>query len=311
MLKDISALLERDQTIVLPGAANAITARLIEEAGFEAAYVTGAGIANTFLGVPDIGLLSLTEIAFHVAAMRDAVQVPLIVDADTGFGNAVNVWRAVRTLEAAGADAIQIEDQTFPKRCGHFVGTEVIDALEMADKITAACEARRNPRSLIIARTDARAELGIVEACRRANLYREAGADMTFVEAPQTVAEVEFVAREVPGPKFLNVVQGGVTPEVSIEQLSELGYTFALFANLALLATIQAVRQTLMRLHSNVPSSDDPPLASWDDRQRLVRKPEFDALAERYGGERVRPRGQLAGSRPQTMNGEVTRDEPA
>jgi 2-methylisocitrate lyase-like PEP mutase family enzyme len=303
MVVELTAFLERDQTTVVPGAANAITARLIEEVGFNAAYVTGAGIANTFLGVPDIGLISLTELTQHVAAMREAVQIPLIVDADTGFGNAVSVWRTVRALERAGADAIQIEDQTFPKQCGHFLHTAVIDASEMADKITAACEARRDPGCLIIARTDARAELGVDEACRRANMYRDAGADIAFVEALQAVAEIELIAREVPGPKVLNVVRGGITPELPIERISELGYTFALFANLALLAGIHAVRETLAHLHGAIGSSDEPPIASWDDRQRLVRKPAFDALANRYSREAGRERDQLAGGGLQIVNG--------
>src|SRR5271165_4347304 len=303
MVTELTALLRRDQTTVLPGAANALTARLIEEVGFAAAYVTGAGIANTFLGVPDIGLLGVTELALHVSAMREAVQIPLIVDADTGFGNAVNVWRTVRVLERAGADAIQIEDQTFPKRCGHFADKAVIDAWEMADKVTAACEARRGPGCLIIARTDARAELGMDEACRRANLYREAGADIAFVEAPQTVEEIGFIAREVPGPKILNVVRGGVTPELPIERISELGYTFALFANLALLAGIHAVRETLTHLHSNAGLGDEPPIASWDDRQRLVKKPEFDELGKRYSGE-AGPRERSPGGRLHIVGGE-------
>jgi 2-methylisocitrate lyase-like PEP mutase family enzyme len=310
MAIELTAVLKRDQTTLLPGAPNAITARLIEEVGFEAAYVTGAGIANTFLGVPDIGLLTLTELASHVSAMREAVHIPLIVDADTGFGNAVSVWWTVRALERAGADAIQIEDQTSPKRCGHFKDTAVIDASEMADKITAACEARRSPNCLIIARTDARAELGIDEACRRANLYRDAGADIAFVEAPQSLAEIEIVAREVPGPKVLNIVRGGVTPELPTERLSELGYTFALFANLALLASIQAMRETLAYLRSNAGSGsesvpgDQPPTATWDERQRLVRKPEFDALAASYGGDAGRARGRFTVDRSRAVNGE-------
>lgn len=281
----ISELLLREHTTVLPGAPNALTARLIEDVGFDAVYVTGAGVANTFLGVPDIGLLTVTELTQHVAAMREAVKLPLIVDADTGFGNAVNVWRTVKALETAGANAIQIEDQTFPKRCGHFTDKAVIEASEMTDKIAAACDARRDPACLIIARTDARYQFGLDEACRRAKLYRDAGADILFVEAPQTVDEIEIVAREVEGPKILNLVHGGVTPHPPMERISELGYSFALFANLALLAGIRAMRASLEYLHGHVDNGEEPPVASWDERQRLVRKPEFDALSERYGGD--------------------------
>lgn len=286
-------LIARPSATVLPGAPNALTARLVEDAGFEAVYVTGAGIANTFLGVPDIGLLTVTELCSHVAAMREAVAIPMIVDADTGFGNAVNVWRTVRSLESAGADAIQLEDQTFPKRCGHFADKFVIDAAEMVDKVAAACEARRDVNCLIVARTDARAELGLDEACRRVNLYREAGADITFLEAPQTVEEIEIVARDVPGPKLLNLVHGGVTPHLPTERISELGYTFALYANLPLLASIRAVTETLAHLrgdHGGRDNGSGPPIASWDERQRIVRKSEFDALGRRFGrGGRPQP----------------------
>lgn len=285
-MTQLQELISRPSATVLPGAPNALTARLVEDAGFEAVYVTGAGIANTFLGVPDIGLLTVTELCSHVAAIREAVDMPLIVDADTGFGNAVNVWRTVRALERAGANAVQIEDQTFPKRCGHFADKSVIDAAEMIDKIAAACDARRDANCLIVARTDARYEFGLDEACRRGNLYREAGADIVFVEAPTTVEEVEIVAREVGGPKILNLVHGGVTPHIPTEQISELGYSFALFANLALLAGIHAMRETLGRLHSGTDEGHEPPIASWEERQRLVRKSEFDELDGRYGSSR-------------------------
>jgi 2-methylisocitrate lyase-like PEP mutase family enzyme len=278
----LTDLIAAPSTTVLPGAPNALTARLVEDAGFDAVYVTGAGIANTFLGVPDIGLLTLTELTAHVAAIREAVRIPLIVDADTGFGNAVNVWRTVRALESAGADAIQLEDQTFPKRCGHFADKSVIDASEMVDKIAAARDARRDADCLIVARTDARYEFGLDEACRRGNLYRSAGADILFIEAPQTTEEVEIVAREVAGPKILNLVHGGVTPHVPTDRISELGYSFALFANLPLLASIHAVRATLAHLHADADEGHEPPLASWDERQRLVRKAEFDELGRKY-----------------------------
>ncbi len=278
----LQELIGRPTATVLPGAPNALTARLVEDVGFEAVYVTGAGIANTFLGVPDIGLLTLTELCEHVGAIREAVDIPLIVDADTGFGNAVNVWRTVRALERAGANAIQIEDQTFPKRCGHFADKSVIDADEMADKIAAACDARRDAGTLIVARTDARYQFGLDEACRRGNLYREAGADLVFVEAPTTIEEVEIMAREVAGPKILNLVHGGVTPHVPAARVSELGYSFALYANLALLASVHAMRDVLGRLHAGIDADRQLPIASWDERQRLVRKDEFDDLGRRY-----------------------------
>jgi 2-methylisocitrate lyase-like PEP mutase family enzyme len=279
--RQLRDLLARPETLVVPGAGNALTARIIEDVGFEAAYLSGAAIANWFLGSPDIGLTSLTEVAVHLAAVREAVSLPLIVDADTGFGNVLNTWHTVRVLERAGADAIQLEDQTFPKRCGHFAGKSVISAEEMVDKIAIAVEARSDPDLLIIARTDARAEHGLAEACRRANAYREAGADVLFVEAPETVGEVETIIAEVPGPHLHNQVEGGATPPVPLERLSELGYSIALFANLALLASIRATRETLAYLRRGS-DKDRPPIATWRDRQEVVRKPLFDLLADTY-----------------------------
>jgi 2-methylisocitrate lyase-like PEP mutase family enzyme len=279
--RQLRDLLARPETLVVPGAGNALTARIIEDVGFEAAYLSGAAIANWFLGSPDIGLTSLTEVAVHLAAVREAVSLPLIVDADTGFGNVLNTWHTVRVLERAGADAIQLEDQTFPKRCGHFAGKSVISEQEMVDKIAIAVQARSDPDLLIIARTDARADHGLAEACRRANAYRDAGADVLFVEAPETVGEVETIIAEVPGLHIHNQVEGGVTPMVPIERLSELGYSIALFANLALLASIRATREALAHVRQGS-SGDRPPIATWSERQQLVRKPLFDSLAVTY-----------------------------
>jgi 2-methylisocitrate lyase-like PEP mutase family enzyme len=279
---ELRRLIESGKTLVVPGAPNALTARLIEDAGFLATYVTGAGIANTYLGVPDIGLLSLPEIAAHVSAIGGAVATPLIVDADTGFGNAINTWHTVRVLERAGASAIQIEDQTFPKRCGHFEGKSTVPVEEMIEKVQAGVEARSDPDLLIIARTDTRAELGLAEACRRAQLYRAAGADITFVEAPQSEREIKIVAEEVPGPKILNFVQGGKTPELPIERAQELGFSIALYANLPLVVGMHAVREVLHVLGNNGGIAASPPFASWAERQAAVRKDFFDNLGDRY-----------------------------
>ncbi|MFD8339321.1 oxaloacetate decarboxylase [Streptomyces solisilvae] len=277
----LRALLERRSAMPVPGAANALTARIIEDEGFDAVYVTGAGIANTFLGVPDVGLTTLTEVASHVAAIRDVVDLPLIVDADTGFGNVVNTRRAVRLLEGCGADAIQLEDQTFPKRCGHFAGKSVIPLEEMVDKISAACAARTSPDVLLIARTDARAEYGIAEACMRANAYREAGADVLFVEAPQSDAEIAQIAEEIPGLVMLNIVEGGVTAAPSFERLQELGYAMTLYANHPLLATIAAVRGSLAHIRSG-DRSPMPGAATWSERQRLVRRDWFEDFERKH-----------------------------
>jgi 2-methylisocitrate lyase-like PEP mutase family enzyme len=279
--KTLHRLVESPETVIVPGAGNALTARIIEDVGFEAIYVSGAAIANNFLGFPDIGLTSLSEVAAHVAAIRNAVGLPLIVDGDTGFGSVANTWRTVRILERAGADAIQLEDQTFPKRCGHFDGKSVTSMEEMVDKLGAAREAREDADLLIIARTDARAEYGLAEACRRANAYHDAGADILFIEAPRTVREIETVAAEVSGPLVLNIVEGGITPELPIERLSELGYCIALYANLPLLAGIAAMRETLQHLRSGETSAR-PPIATWEQRQELVQRLWFDDLEDRH-----------------------------
>jgi 2-methylisocitrate lyase-like PEP mutase family enzyme len=274
-------LVESGTTLVVPGASSALVARLIEEAGYPATYVTGAGIANTYLGMPDIGLLSLTELAAHVGAMRNVVDTPLIVDADTGFGNAVNTWHTVRLLERAGASAIQIEDQTFPKRCGHFAGKSTVPTEEMVEKVRAAVDARTDPNLLIVARTDARAELGLAEACRRVRAYRDAGADVTFVEAPQSEDEIAIIAAEVPGPKVLNIVAGGRTPQLGPARIAELGFAIALYANLPLVVSMHAVRDLLEVLRSG-DYGGTPPSVTWQDRQAAVRKPFFDELGDRY-----------------------------
>lgn len=267
--------------LVVPGAANALTARLVEEAGFEAVYVTGAGIANTFLGLPDIGLVTLTELTAHVAAIRNVTDLPLIVDADTGFGNAVSVRRTVRDLERAGADGIQLEDQLFPKRCGHFGGKQLVGTEEMVQKIHAAVDARRDDDLVIVARTDARATEGFDAAIERAAAYREAGADVTFVEAPQTVEEVHAVPELLACPQLVNFVEGGKTPFVPLGDLQ--GYSIALFANAALQGAIKGTLQVLdgLRATGSLDAVADQ-LTGWQERQRLVAKPFYDALEERY-----------------------------
>jgi 2-methylisocitrate lyase-like PEP mutase family enzyme len=207
----LGELAARRAAIQVPGAANALFARVIETLGFEAVYVTGAGVANMLLGVPDIGLTTLTELASTVSAIADAVSIPIIVDADTGFGNAVNVIRTVRVLETSGAAGIQLEDQVFPKKCGHFAGKEVVPATEMVQKIKAAVDARRNQNLQIIARTDARAVEGLDRALERAHAYAEAGADILFVEARTRKAGLRFRALcECRAPGCVEGSDGGV-----------------------------------------------------------------------------------------------------
>jgi 2-methylisocitrate lyase-like PEP mutase family enzyme len=268
---------------LLPGVANALAARVVADLGFPVAYVTGAGIANTFLGVPDIGLVSVTELAEHVAAIRDAFPGPIVVDADTGFGNAMNLMRTVQLLERAGADALQIEDQVFPKRCGHFAGKHVIPTAEMVTKIKAAVDTRRDGDLLIIARTDAIAPEGFEEAIARAAAYHEAGADVTFVEAPTSMEQIADIPRLLPWPQLLNIVIGGRTPELPNERVKELGYAGVIYANVALQSALLGMQAALSELRRNGSMRDATKLViDFSERQRLVRKDEFDAREREY-----------------------------
>ena len=276
-------ILSKREAILLPGAANALTARIIEDIGFKAIYVTGAGVTNTFLGVPDIGLISLTELASHVSAMRGVVSLPLIVDADTGFGNPLNVARTIRVLERSGANAIQLEDQEFPKRCGHFFGKSVIDPAEMVQKIHAAVDARIDPDLVIIARTDAIATNGFEDAMERAAAYIEAGADMTFVEAPRTKEQIAEIPKRLTAPQFINIVAGGLTPMNGLDELEAMGFSMILYANAALQASIAGMQKVLnhLKAHGSL-DGISAELASFEERQRLVCKSRFDALEKKY-----------------------------
>lgn len=283
-------LADDNRPLLLPGAPNALTARVVQEAGFDAVYVSGAGVTNTYLGAPDLGLLSITELANHVAVMADAVHLPLVVDADTGFGNALNVQRTVRQLERAGAAAIQIEDQVTPKRCGHFSGKEVITAGEMVGKIHAAADARVDEDVAIIARTDARATSGIGEACDRAARYLEAGADILFVEAPRSVDEMRQITTQVSALHMANMVEGGLTPLLKREELADLGFAIGLYANAAMRGAVAGMRAVLQNLakHGDTRTAEDL-MISWRDRQELVGKPLFDELDARYAAKEENP----------------------
>ncbi len=276
------AISER-RALLVPGAVNALTARVIEDLGFEAIYLTGAGLANTELGVPDIGLVTLTELARAVEAIAATTTLPLIVDADTGFGNAINVTHTVRVLERAGASAIQLEDQSFPKRCGHFAGKELIRPAEMVGKVKAAVDTRHSPDCLIIARTDARAVEGLEAAIARAQSYAEAGADATFVEAPESGAELVEIPRRLGVPQVANMVVGGKTPIATQGELAAMGFGLVLYANAALQASVLAMQEVLGVLHRDGSlAAVSSRLASFSERQRLVGKPEWDALETRF-----------------------------
>ena len=279
----LKSLLAERRALTLPGAANAMFARVIEEQGFEACYVTGAGIANMQLGAPDIGLTTLTEIADTVARIADAVDLPLMVDADTGFGNALNMRRTVRVLERAGAAGLQIEDQVFPKKCGHFDGKDVVPLADMVAKIKAAVDARRDGDLQIIARTDARAVLGLDAALDRAQAFIEAGADVTFVEAPLDEAEMVRIAGELAVPQIANIVFGGKTPDPGRERLRAMGFGGVLYANAVLQAALRSAYDVLAALRETGSlDSVAGRLASFTERQRSVAKPHWDALDAKY-----------------------------
>jgi 2-methylisocitrate lyase-like PEP mutase family enzyme len=279
----LKTIFERREATILAGAANGLFARIIEDVGFEAVYVTGAGIANMYLGVPDVGLTTLTEVASHVSAIADAVAIPLLVDADTGFGNPVNMVRTVKVLERAGAAGLQIEDQVFPKKCGHFDGKEIVPLEEMLAKIKAAVDTRRDGDLQIVARTDARAILGLTAAIDRAGAMIEAGADATFVEAPTSAEELARIARSLSVPQVANIVFGGLTPELGQPKLAELGFGCVLYANAALQAALKASQEVLAALKrdGSLASVADR-MASFGVRQQAVAKSKYDELERRY-----------------------------
>ncbi len=276
-------MLNQRRGLLVPGAANALAARVIESLGFEAVYLSGAGLTNSHYGIPDLGFMSLSDVAQHTAAIRDAVALPLLVDADTGFGNALNVRQTVRVLERAGANAIQLEDQISPKRCGHFAGKAVVERAEMLGKIKAAVDARHSADLLIIARTDARAVHGLDDAIERAAAYAEAGADVTFVEAPRGVDELRRIADELRCPQVVNIVIGGQTPIRPAAEFAALGIGMVLYANAALQGALRGMIDALGELKRNGALAEDPALvATFAERQALVNKPLFDELETRY-----------------------------
>ena len=277
---------QKDQCLVLPGAYDALSARIIESQGFEAVYLTGAGFANSGLGVPDIGLVTASELRDHVARVADVVSIPLVVDADTGFGNAINMRRTIRMLERAGASAIQIEDQVFPKKCGHFSGKDVISLNEMVQKIHAAVDARDSNELQIIARTDSRAVFSLDVALERAAAFKEAGADIIFVEAPESIEEMRIIGKSSDLPLVANMVEGGKTPLKTVEELSALGFSIALFANAALRSAQKAVTETMSELKKTGSTNGVlHALSGWEDRQNAVGKSYFDELESKYSTE--------------------------
>ncbi|QXH33691.1 isocitrate lyase/PEP mutase family protein [Pseudomonas muyukensis] len=277
---------EARQGLLVAGVFNALSARIASDVGFQALYLSGAGVTNMSLGLPDLGFVGLDEMAAHAARVRDSVALPLIVDADTGFGNALNVRHAVRVLERSGADAIQFEDQVLPKKCGHFSGKEVISCAEMVGKLKAAVDAREDPNLMIIARTDACAVEGMEAAIERAHRYVEAGADILFIEATERLEDI----RRLPGlfrtPNLINIVIGGKTPTLDRAELAELGYGIVLYANAGLQSAALGMQRALGALLEHGRLDEDPALVvPFAERQRLVDKSRFDQLERAYAAQ--------------------------
>jgi 2-methylisocitrate lyase-like PEP mutase family enzyme len=276
-------LIAQRRGVIVPGAFNALSAKVIADLGFEAIYITGAGVTNMHLGMPDQGFMGLSDIAEHTMRIRDAVSLPLLVDADTGFGNALNVVHTVRTLERAGADCIQLEDQISPKRCGHFSGKDVISTPEAVDKIKAAVDARADSQLMIMARTDAAAVHGFEAALERAQRMAEAGADILFVEALTQADQVRVLPQRLATPQLMNMVIGGKTPLFAAPELAQMGFSLVLWANAALQGAVHGMQTALRTLRDEQRLSEDGGLVTpFAERQRLVGKPLWDGLEQRY-----------------------------
>ncbi len=277
----LRALLRRDGIVVAPGAYDCITAKLIEQAGFAAVYMTGAGTAAS-LGYPDFGLVTMSEMVANARRIAAAVEAPVLADADTGYGNELNVFRTVREFERSGVAGVHIEDQEFPKRCGHLEGKEIIPREDYLAKIRAAVAARHDPDFTIIARTDARAVAGFEEAIARANAALAAGADMAFVEAPQTLEEVGAVPRLVDGPCLLNVVRGGKKPELDLREAEAMGYKLAIVPGLLIQSVVSICEQMLADLRSMGRHPRPLEEIMLSEMFRRFGADEWDALRERF-----------------------------
>jgi len=286
-MTDLKARLARNEILVAPGIYDALTGLVAEQAGAEAVYLSGASIAYTRFGRPDIGLVTMTEVAEVIAAIRDRISLPLIVDADTGFGNALNVQRTVRLFERCGADMIQIEDQTLPKRCGHLAGKTLVPTAEMTGKLHAALDARASDATLIMARTDAIAVEGIESALDRAEAYLEAGADVLFVEAPRDDTQIAAIMDRLGGraPLLANMVEGGHTPLRPAAELQALGYAIAIFPG----GAVRAIAAMARRYYGNlVATGTNAGLANemfdFAALNDLIGTDEMLALGKSYGG---------------------------
>lgn len=277
-------ILAREETILVPGAYDALSAKILKQAGFEVIYMTGSGVTASLIGWPDVGILSMAEMVDQARNIVNATDLPLICDADNGYGNAINVLRTTKEFERAGVAGIHIEDQVFPKRCGHFEGKQVIPAEEMAKKIEAAIHAREDEDFLIIARTDARSVLGLDEALRRAHLYVEAGADMIFLEAPESLEELRTISGKLAHISLLvNMVEGGKTPILPFKELKKMGFKIVLYPT----SGIRAVAKTLQELATHLKKYKDTKefeerLVTFEGRNRITGLPQIKETEKKF-----------------------------
>lgn len=282
--KEFRRLLKEEGVIIAPGAFDALSARIIEQTGFQAIYLTGGGISRNW-GFPDLGLMTMTENLALITRVCDSVNIPVIADADTGYGNALNVVRTVKEYERTGIACLHLEDQITPKRCGHYEGKEVVAREEMEGKIQAAAETRSDPDFAIIARTDARAVLGLEEAIRRGNAYAEAGADIIFVEAPASVEEIKTIAKEVHAPVMINMIKGSRTPLLSTQELDEIGVKIAIFPNECHRASIWAVQRCARYLRDKGTTLGFEYMVDFSTREQIVGTADWEALGRRYAAD--------------------------
>jgi len=282
--RQLRELLRAGDVVVAPGVWDGLSARLVARAGFPAAYATGGGIARS-MGYPDLGLLSLSEIASRLANIVEHAGVPVIADADTGFGNALNAQRAVREFERAGVAGLHLEDQTFPKRCGHYDDKSVVPTAEMAQKLRAARDAMTDSDIVLIARTDALAVEGLDAAVERAQAYAAAGADVIFIEAPVSMEQIEAIARRVPQPKLINMFQGGKTPLVPVARLKTLGYQIVIIPSDLQRAAIRAMDDVLAAIARDGSSAAlAERMASFTERETVVDTAAYLARDAKYAG---------------------------
>ena len=280
--QELRRLIDQRGYTMVPGAYDTLTARLVEAAGFAAVYLTGGGYSRA-CGYPDLGLLSLTENVLFISRTVEAVGIPVIADADTGYGNAINVIRTVREYEKTGVAGFHIEDQVSPKKCGHYEGKEVISRAEMIGKIKAAVDTRRDGDLVIIARSDARAIEGLAAAVDRVNAYLEAGADVGFVEAPQTIEELRIVGREVRGPALVNVFEGGKTPMLGAQELKDMGFRLGIYPSQTHRAAIRAAQRVLAAMKRDGDTrAIETELATFQEREDAVGTADWRALEDKY-----------------------------